>query len=398
MSFTSLLHSVTAAGLASLADFDRDAALAAGLSSSTVNAWKLVHDTYYASCRFSKQQRLAREKAIAGAFSLDQLATIERRIKKAKGLAAAAAWKVRHQLLSTPRRHDALERAAKKLIPTTPATPIDGVSFTRSRNGKRSLRVTTDERVLADLEHALSRDIDTAAPAGPQMLARFVSLLRSPGGEGIGNGGGVPAAAPRPLILVPLPDWVKINRGEGADTVLGLSDGTTMLGAEFFERFVATEDNHLEAALIHPVEGAVDMYRLARNANSKQRALVSAMMPVCVVPGCKQPADSCQMHHMTAWKHGGETNVSNLAPLCRYHNQVNDDDAETRGGTRPRSAYRRRNAGTVVPVGAVPIWRSPRGYLIPNDEHQNYRFGAMTALFGDRGQAAGGGPSPPEPP
>ncbi|MDK8798404.1 hypothetical protein QP994_11155, partial [Corynebacterium sp. MSK044] len=40
-------------------------------------------------------------------------------------------------------------------------------------------------------------------------------------------------AVPRPLILIPLEEHIKIIRGVGDDIILGLTDGTTMTGAKY---------------------------------------------------------------------------------------------------------------------------------------------------------------------
>mgnify|MGYP002714566085 FL=1 len=246
------------------------------------------------------------------------------------------------------------------------------------------MTVTADERDMADLEHALTIGADTSKPVAPQMLESFLRLMRGynpPGSQSDGNSGqdggedggseppgtataGVPSAVPRPLLLIPLHEWVKIHKGEGDETILQLTDGTTMTGAEFLNQYYATAENYLEAATFHPEEGAVNLYRGRRLANAKQRTLARATSPTCPVPGCRRGADACEIHHITAWKHGGETNVANLAPLCRYHNRVNDDDPA------------RSRRGRIVNANGTPVWRSPRGYLVRNTTR-----GAMDALF-----------------
>ena len=139
-----------------------------------------------------------------------------------------------------------------------------------------------------------------------------------------------------------------------------------MTGAEYLNSHVATTKNELEAAVFHPQHGAVNLYRTQRLANDKQRALARAVTPGCPVPGCRHAADACEIHHITAWQHGGETNINNLSPLCRYHNRVNDDD--------PQRARR----GRIEIVDAQPLWHSPRGYSAPNPVH---RPGAMKMLY-----------------
>lgn len=358
----------------SLADFDREVALAAGLDPRRVREWEAVHRTYFGRTKWTKWQRKALDKARTSELSIDQLAFIESRLSLIDD--PSTSWQTRLSLLNFRGSFDALKRRAKKLVPDPePAPPKNAVKFGRSRMGKRSMTVTADERLLADTEHFLRDGIDSSKPAMPQMASRLENLLRGNLGDNFGgNPAGAPASAtgvphshPRPLVLVGVPDFVSIVRGDGDEVVLGLTDGTTMTGAEFLNRFIATADNELEAALFHPQQGAVNLYRTSRFANQKQRDLARAAMPTCSQPFCRHGADACEIHHITPWSRGGETNVANLAPLCSYHNRVNDDDP------------RRRQRGRIEMRQGTPIWVSPRGTPVPQMHH---RYGAMATLFG----------------
>lgn len=372
MTFATLVEALAADPLAELADFDRGVALDAGLDPARVREWATVHDVYFGPTKFTKQQRFALAAARGGGLSLDQLVLIERYVGNVDD--AAQRWSLRRELLRVRGNFEALRRAAKNLVPARePEPPRRQTRFTRSRRGMRSVTITDTERQLADFEYRLSLHIDPDQPAAPQMNDAFWDIVEHrersccmPGGEGegcdgtrsTGCAGGVARAVPRPTLLIPIPDWVKILRGEGDEVILGLTDATTMTGAEFLAQFVANGDFELEAAVFHPQEGPVNLYRVERFANQKQRDLVRATMPVCPVPGCRHGADSCQIHHVTAWKHGGKTNLGNLAPLCQYHNRTNDDDYHakasapthgrgTHGGRQPRergprNAYARR--------------------------------------------------------
>lgn len=351
-SFRTLINTMTSAALEVLEDFDEQEALDAGIDPNRVTAWKKLHRVYFGPSTSPQKQRIAREKAARRGFSLDQLALIERRIGRIASKRTRT--KLRLALLDAQGDYKALGRLAKRLVPHSEKPPRKRVTFSRTKAGRRTMTVTADERVIADLEHALSRGADPTKPVAPQMHDRFIRLIRN-------KGGGVPAAAPRPLILVPLPEWTRILRGDGDETVLGLTDGTTITGAEFLRQHVGDE---LEVALFHPQDGPVNLYRGKRLANQKQRDLARATTPECPVPDCRHGADSCEIHHIRAWRHGGETNLSNLAPLCRYHNRVNDDDP----------AVRRR--GRIVTVNGAPAWCSPKGHIVSRKG-----FGAMQALF-----------------
>ncbi|WKK61696.1 HNH endonuclease signature motif containing protein [Corynebacterium sp. P3-F1] len=353
--FASFLVAQSGAALDTLAGFDREAALEAGIRPGNVNDWALVHDTYFGSTKRTAQQRHAVDLARAGSVSIDQLVLIEKKVRAVKD--PREQWSMRFSLLGVGGGYEAVRQKAKALIEADPRPPRKQVRFSKSRQGMRTMSVTGEERDIADLEHALLRGVDPARPVAPQMLDNFVRLMRR-------DGAGVPAAVPRPMVLVPLPAWTRILRGEGDDIILGLTDATTMTGAEFLQQCAGAD---LEIAAVHPQEGPVNLYRGERLANKKQRDLARVAAPVCPVPGCRHGADCCEIHHITAWRHGGETNWNNLAPLCRYHNRVNDDD--------PRRVKR----GRIERINGTPVWNSPRGYAVPNKYH---RFGAVHSLFG----------------
>ncbi len=67
----------------------------------------------------------------------------------------------------------------------------------------------------------------------------------------------------------------------------------------------------------------LDLGRSTRLANRAQRRVLRARHSTCVVPGCDVPFDRCDIHHVTWWRHGGTTDLVNLAPLCgRHHDRV----------------------------------------------------------------------------
>ncbi|OFT77068.1 hypothetical protein HMPREF3104_03950 [Corynebacterium sp. HMSC30G07] len=183
------------------------------------------------------------------------------------------------------------------------------------------------------------------------------------GGAGSGHSGSAGSAS----------NGAGAGAGAGAeDVLLGLSDGTTITGAEYLALHHGAE---LEVALFHPVEGAVDVYRGRRYANAKQRLLAKLVSPTCAWPDCKTAAEHCEAHHVTPWKHGGNTNMDNLTMLCSYHNRVNDDDPGVTGGL----AKRRRRAGHITLIRGRPAWQPEWGPPIENTAGPP---GAMRLLFG----------------
>ncbi|MFI8633952.1 DUF222 domain-containing protein [Microbacterium sp. NPDC077663] len=75
--------------------------------------------------------------------------------------------------------------------------------------------------------------------------------------------------------------------------------------------------------LTHPETGVVlsvgrDTYRPPADL----RRLVAWRAARCMGPGCGVPADRCDIDHTIDWHHGGDTDASNLAPLCRGHHTL----------------------------------------------------------------------------
>lgn len=349
-----------------LAGFDRQAALGVGVKPATVDEWQKLHKVYYGKTRFTRQQANAVRVARETGKAMDQLAFVEKCVKVVTN--EKAKWKLRLALLCVRGDYATLQRKAKHIVPEDdrPA-PEPTVRFGGSKKGKRPFSVLGEEHLIAALEYSLRQKIDSSRPEGPQMYEAFRELLRGNGGSASGDGvlagQGIPQAVPRPLILIPLPDYIRILAGDGDETVLGLSDGTTITGAEYLANY---HGEQLEAALFHPQAGAVNLYDAQRFANTKQRDLARATLTTCPVPDCRHAADNCEVHHIKAWARGGPTNMDNLAILCRYHNRTNDDD--------PNHQHR----GRIENRNGTPIWISPRGRPAQNERHP---FGAMKLLF-----------------
>ena len=349
-SFAALVEAMSASALETLAGFDLDVALAAGFAPDRARALARLQAVYFGPTKFTRKQREA--LARAGGFSLDELLLIERRIAKVSDVAAR--WGLRLSLLEVEGGYRAIEQAARELVPADDSPAADAAKFGPTRGGKKTLHLTLDERKMTDIEYAGREGIDPTKPAAEQIAHNLASIFF--------DGGGVARAVPRPILAVGLPDFVRIMAGEGDDVVLALSDGTTMTGAEFL---TAQFGDILEVAAFHPETGAVNLYRTERRANKKQRDLAKMVSPVCAFPGCRHGADACELHHVTAWKHGGETNLANLAPLCSYHNRVNDDDPHI------------RHRGHIEMINGTPTWVSPGDVPVPVTP-----FGAMQQLFG----------------
>jgi Domain of unknown function (DUF222) len=63
----------------------------------------------------------------------------------------------------------------------------------------------------------------------------------------------------------------------------------------------------------------VEYGRRTRVIPQRLRRLVQVRDDHCQFPGCREPAQWCDVHHLRHWLDGGETNLDNLALLCRRH-------------------------------------------------------------------------------
>jgi hypothetical protein len=59
-----------------------------------------------------------------------------------------------------------------------------------------------------------------------------------------------------------------------------------------------------------------------RRPTAAQRRRIQARSPICAFPGCRMPADECDIDHNEAWADGGRTVDGNLAPLCRHDHVI----------------------------------------------------------------------------
>lgn len=77
----------------------------------------------------------------------------------------------------------------------------------------------------------------------------------------------------------------------------------------------------------------LNLYRTRRTASIAQRITLLAMQGVCAWAGCTAPISECEAHHVVSWLKGGNTDISNLAAVCRPHHRMNNDNMDHRSNT-----------------------------------------------------------------
>lgn len=123
----------------------------------------------------------------------------------------------------------------------------------------------------------------------------------------------------------------------------------------------------LQAVTISQTRRVLDLGRTVRVATPRQRAVLVARDRGCVVPDCTAPLSRCEAHHVVWWRHGGTTDVENLALVCtRHHTEIHSGvwTLLMRDG---------------VPWAVPPRWMDPTGTprrnTLPDAESEARRLG-----------------------
>jgi hypothetical protein len=78
-------------------------------------------------------------------------------------------------------------------------------------------------------------------------------------------------------------------------------------------------DAVLTRVLLAPDGGVLNLRRSVRTASLAQRKALAARDRGCVIPGCTATPAMCEAHHVVWYRHGGATDIANLALLCGHH-------------------------------------------------------------------------------
>ncbi|NLA55699.1 MAG: HNH endonuclease [Corynebacterium humireducens] len=331
-------------------------------------AWVRHAATYHGPTRQRARQAAAR--AAGAGLSPDALMVVEKHVRKLLAGAAVTEWELRVELCALRGTVAEIDRAAADRVREYNRGVEDAERKAYGRRalkggkntdglGNRTFTVTGPERVIAGVLGGIRTVAGQLRRDDPRLTyeqAMFDAFLAT-------RKGGVGPAREVVVTVLPLPESMKVLRQEGDETVFARTDGTTITGAELVAEAMADEGY---VGIFDPVHGGVNMYRDERFANFKQRVLLSAETIVCPYPGCTTPASECEVHHLTAWAEGGETNIRNLTMLCRLHNARHDDDPDA--PPRPATAgWRGHPAGwsTTHRTAGHPAGTSTRSATAP---------------------------------
>lgn len=335
----------------------------AGLSFEHLRAWGpesaarsllALFDVYFASTSFTRKQARAVAAARANGHDLPTLLLIERfagRLKKQH-----QAWDLRIELCGIAGDEKAVARYARKRIRelSPPPAPKPGVTIRRGKELSK-LTLTAPAALIEDLRPNIDEDDPvgsfTAAfregrlarpvaqtlavmelPEYAKILGRLgdPSTPRPDSAEPNAASSATPASSRSASASQSSPASSRPANNEAigddaaapdlGDIVIQLSNGAKITGQELIERELAEEGLVM---IVDRVKGPVELHRTQRVASEKQRIMACGEQPTCAWDRCLCGADYSQIHHITEWRHGGETNPENLTPLCKYHNAIN---------------------------------------------------------------------------
>ncbi len=102
--------------------------------------------------------------------------------------------------------------------------------------------------------------------------------------------------------------------------------------------------------LTDPVTGRVlDVGRENYRIPTELRLALTIEDETCRFPGCRRRAQRCELDHVHAWAHGGETSHANLASLCSKHHHLKHESDWT------VEALSDRELRWTSPIGRVHI-------------------------------------------
>ena len=207
-----------------------------------------------------------------------------------------------------------------------------------SRNGRNGDRSTTD------------RDANTRDRAGPSRTGR---------GDRTDRRGREPRAGRDPSSRARAPGLTDLE----GHPIRGEQAGVWSCVAE---RSVLTADRN--GVPLH-------LGRSRRLASPAQRKALAIRDGGCTFPGCEHPAMWTDAHHVTAWEHGGRTDLDQLVSLCRRHHGI---------------AHR---AGWVLTLGddGWTRWTTPSGVTITGQRHHRRPDDAAVRSDVDAGSVIGFG-------
>ena len=237
-----------------------------GIALSTAKQYATLADVLFGPADSPRLQRDSVALAEQRGLSVEHLLMVNKHAKKLKK--RGAAWKLRAELIAHEGSFEEVNAYGLKRQNWREKPKEPGVRVSRSKDGLRTLTVTDTQRRITDFEKTLDATDTSDQPRSTALLEAFWKRVE--------GGGGVLRPEYRTVIAIGLDDFAKVSCGNGDEVIVGLSDGTTMTGAELINAALSGAlGENLYAGLFHPTAGPVNLCE-ARFASLKQRVMATA--------------------------------------------------------------------------------------------------------------------------
>jgi len=229
-------------------------------------------------------------------------------------------WRERHHPESIEKRH--VKGVADRRMEYTPDK--DGMAWVslylpgdtacaiwnRTTATARGLQCPGEERTLTQLRPDIAASL---------LLGAGNAL----GGESGAGPAGVTAIGKVPTsradVLVTVPVFALLGLTDEPATLDGLGPIPTSMA----RKLVAGGAESFYRVLVDPRDGApLEIGRKNYRLTPAIKRWIRLRDAQCTFPGCTNRTPDNETDHLQAWEHGGTTNVSNLAQLCRKHHRL----------------------------------------------------------------------------
>jgi hypothetical protein len=162
-------------------------------------------------------------------------------------------------------------------------------------------------------------------------------------------------ATPSLLLLADLAVLAGDDRLRGiAELLTRMTSGPVQVTGAMLERAMC--DGSWQLVFTHGAQ-VLGVSAKPPKVSARLRAAVIARDATCRFPGCREPAQACDFHHVIPVIDGGGTELGNIALICQqHHHAIHDGDW----------------AGTLHPDGVMTFTR--RGVTRTSLPHAHRRF------------------------
>ena len=283
----------------------------------------------------------------------------------------------------TPEVGAVVLRALEAALEQVPATGEDDQDTGIAQRRADALGLVAESALAAGLDPGTAGDrfqvtvhVDASGLASPEVAIapQRVSAETAPGAEPASEPEEPEADAADQAVIEPAGDLHRAEATCGCDRAAPVSDpasgqavieqaGGLHVGREA-ARTVACDAGLV--VLRHGADGGVlDVGRRTRTIpTALRRALESRDRNQCQFPGCT--SRHCDAHHVVHWADGGETKLSNLALVCRFHHRaLHEEGFQVVADGAGKFQFLRPDGAPLPAVAPAPRWEGAGEPLAP---------------------------------